>query len=85
MEALQKGLSDLQDLFEHVLHTFKVCALCFIQVYIRVHVHIHGVIVVPLTQPRVHNEIALFGLDHFVFLSRSSRAVSITLDNTNSY
>ena len=27
VEALQKGLTDLQELFEHVLHTFKVCAL----------------------------------------------------------
>ena len=27
VEVLQKGLTDLQELFEHVLHTFKVTGI----------------------------------------------------------
>ena len=61
VEALQKGLTDLQELFEHVLHTFQVQK------------HEHNVItqfiVIPLIilfMNCVHNETALFG-DHLLF------------------
>ena len=71
VEALQKGLTDLQELFEHVLHTFKVSGKRSSEVCIKNHACYHEFCSYCFDKGCVHSETG-FGILTCLFYLQGS-------------